>query len=433
MKLKLALAVMASMMIINCGETEDNPVVNDDPDSTEVVKTEVTEKDTTIIDPVTGDTTKVTIKDTVVTVEKKPEDKDTTGNTTKPDDKDDTTNNNNNNNTNPGDLDVSDSPAYEILDSDTNGTGEYATLVEDLDMVLIPSKERVFVLGATKIYSKNWSSDFMFSQDSSSEADAMPAHTVKFTKNFFMKKTEVACEEFMDIINDNMYELDEETQDAQVGVYSTLSFKGELLYKDAGSGQRQGLDFNQKNDELELVGSNSDEFVANDISWHGAVYFCNKLSKLHGLEEVYDYDNNWEPDYTKNGFRLPTEAEWEYACKAGSDTPFFWGGVEDVDRAKYYVATDYDIVGVNRDNDFELYDMIGNVREWVNDYYGPYTSASKIDPTGVSASEATEEGKHVVRGNGGADLTGIQLLSTYRGYMDGLDVRTGFRYVLPIK
>ena len=76
-----------------------------------------------------------------------------------------------------------------------------------------------------------------------------------------------------------------------------------------------------------LIGSNpsyfsgSDDLPVEKVSWEDAVIFCNKLSEQAGYEKCYN-ENSWACDFSKNGYRLPTEAEWEYACKAGTETKF---------------------------------------------------------------------------------------------------------------
>ncbi|MFC1614881.1 SUMF1/EgtB/PvdO family nonheme iron enzyme, partial [Gemmatimonadota bacterium] len=91
-----------------------------------------------------------------------------------------------------------------------------------------------------------------------------------------------------------------------------------------------------------VIGSNPSYWTGDDarpveqVSWYDAVTFCNKLSEAAGLEPCYDLSTR-ECDYTKNGFRLPTEAEWEYACRAGTTTKYYTGDSESVlDRAGWY-------------------------------------------------------------------------------------------------
>ena len=109
------------------------------------------------------------------------------------------------------------------------------------------------------------------------------------------------------------------------------------------------------------------------ISWNGAVEFCNALSKLAGLEPCYNLET-WDCDFTKNGYRLPTEAEWEYACRAGTSTVYFTGddpaGLEPYAWFNQKTETANErVVGRKKPNQFGLYDMLGNVREWCNDWY----------------------------------------------------------------
>jgi formylglycine-generating enzyme required for sulfatase activity len=104
-----------------------------------------------------------------------------------------------------------------------------------------------------------------------------------------------------------------------------------------------------------------------NVNWYDAVRFCNTLSKLSGLPLVYD-TSTWAADFTKNGYRLPTEAEWEYACQG--------------------VATTTQPVVGETANVYGLYDMSGSDWEWCNDWYGAYSAAATTDPTGPATGEA---------------------------------------------
>ena len=114
------------------------------------------------------------------------------------------------------------------------------------------------------------------------------------------------------------------------------------------------------------------------------------------------------------GFRLPTEAEWEFACRAGTQTPFYNGSTDDntVGALAWYSANSGNqthAVGGKAVNGFGLYDMLGNVWEWVNDWYDAYPSSAQTNPTGpVSASSY-----RVLRGGSWTYATGY-VRSSYR-------------------
>lgn len=107
------------------------------------------------------------------------------------------------------------------------------------------------------------------------------------------------------------------------------------------------------------------------MSWNDAVAFCEWLSKKEGVP-----------------YRLPTEAEWEFACRAGSLARYSWGDEESF-QADYAWSAETggnqtNPVGQKKSNALGLFDLYGNVWEWCNDRNRPYTTEALIDPVGTS-------------------------------------------------
>jgi formylglycine-generating enzyme required for sulfatase activity len=101
------------------------------------------------------------------------------------------------------------------------------------------------------------------------------------------------------------------------------------------------------------------------------------------------------------GMRLPTEAEWEYACRAGTQTPFYNGSTDDstVGSLAWHSSNQTRPVGGKAPNAFGFHDMLGNVFEWVNDWWGDYSANPQTDPTGpVSASHRVFRGGSWIHG-----------------------------------
>jgi formylglycine-generating enzyme required for sulfatase activity len=126
-----------------------------------------------------------------------------------------------------------------------------------------------------------------------------------------------------------------------------------------------------------VMGTNPSSFAGpklpvEKVSWKEAQEFCSKLSTLESRK-----------------YRQPTEAEWEYACRAGSKSAYYWGPVAD----DSYAWTNQNAeektheVGTRKPNAWGLYDMAGNVAEWCQDWKGNYTPGEQVDPRGAAGGE----------------------------------------------
>lgn len=135
----------------------------------------------------------------------------------------------------------------------------------------------------------------------------------------------------------------------------------------------------------------SDQRPVVNISWNEAIYFCNLLSLNAGLTECYSFSQDGdhiECDWESDGYRLPTEAEWQYACKAGT-AGYQYG---EIDKIAWYNGNSGDSiheVGKKEPNAWGLYDMLGNVWEWCWDLYDEQVYGSyRIFRGGSWAEEA---------------------------------------------
>ncbi|HEY9055499.1 MAG TPA: SUMF1/EgtB/PvdO family nonheme iron enzyme, partial [Rectinemataceae bacterium] len=162
-------------------------------------------------------------------------------------------------------------------------------------------------------------------------------------------------------------------------------------------------------------GSEAPRRPVEQVSWYDAVAFCNKLSELEGLQKVYTITGtNVQADFSRNGYRLPTEAEWEYAARGGSQSKgYTYSGSNSIDSVAWYSnnsGSSTHAVGTKAPNELGLYDMSGNVWEWCWDWYkNSYDSWAQKDPMGASSG-----GGRVLRGGCWGDSPS-NLRSAYRG------------------
>jgi len=126
-----------------------------------------------------------------------------------------------------------------------------------------------------------------------------------------------------------------------------------------------------------------------NVTWYEAVDYCNWLSKKEGLQQAYykNEDDGWDLDLTKNGYRLPTEAEWEFAARGGNKSKGFkYSGSNNIKEVAWFDdntgLSGPQTIKTKKPNELGIYDMSGNVWEWCSDYYKAsyYSSCPENNP-----------------------------------------------------
>ncbi len=204
--------------------------------------------------------------------------------------------------------------------------------------------------------------------DKEAQKDEKPSHRVRISKLFYLGVYEVTQGQYRAVMLDNP------------------------SYFSANHGGKD-----------QVAGQSTDGHPVEQVSWLDAIQFCNKLSEKEGEKPFYKIDGNdiRVPDWSGQGYRLPTEAEWEYACRANASPPTRFSFGDNVVELGLYGWFDGNSeqqthpVGQKQPNGFGLYDMHGNVSEWCWDRYGEgyYNQSVADDPTGPA-----EAAFRVVRG-----------------------------------
>ena len=257
--------------------------------------------------------------------------------------------------------------------------------------------------------------------DSAHPSDDIPLHAVKID-SFYIAKTIATNQQYLQFLDSALSK-------------SLIEVRSNIVYL---TGDTNILCYTNQYSSYYSIGYDGHSFSIVDfraqhpmvgVMWFGAAAYCNWLSNKNGLQQCFN-ETTWICDFTKNGYRLPTEAEWEYAGRGGDTTPYYiypWGNTLDTTKANWPNSGDpyetgaypyttpvgfYDgtlklkavcgwpgsatiYMTSNGANNYGLYDMAGNVWQFVYDWYSRnyYSSSPYNSPQGPTTGDLMPDGK----------------------------------------
>ena len=229
---------------------------------------------------------------------------------------------------------------------------------------------------------------------------ARKSGTVGVWKKYLKKYPKGECAKVWALIESGSFQMgapdDEAERDVDEGPVHEVTISHSFLLKKTEVTQGELSSLMGKDSNHSHFSNCGDDCPVEAINWWESLAYCNALSRSEGLEECYELSGcvikkSWKVMYCDSvkfsglgckGYRLPTEAEWEYAARAGTTGPYYADNLDDI--AWYYGNSDNKThsVGQKSPNAWGLFDMLGNVHEWTWDSYEKdyYTYSPKTDP-----------------------------------------------------